>query len=58
MKRYAFVAGRLREVRACWVWLFELLHIGMELPEHDKALREVVEAMEAYNRKCQVYLRG
>lgn len=58
MNRYAFVQGHLRQVRPCWAWLFRLLGIGMELPPHDVALREVIEAMEAYQRKCEVYLRG
>lgn len=58
MKRYAYTQGRLRQVKDRWVWLFKLLDIGIELPPHDVALREVIEAMELYHRKCEVYLRG
>lgn len=58
MNRYAFFRGRLRQVKSCWVWLFKLLNIGIELPAHDVALREVMEAMELYHRKCEVYIRG
>lgn len=57
MKLYAWNKGRLREVKDCWVWLFKLLRIGFELPEHSQALREVMQAMETYHRACQIYLR-
>ena len=56
-RRFAWVRGELREVRPCWVWLFSLLRIGFEMPEQAQALREVMQAMETYHRKCQVYLR-
>ena len=55
--RYAYVNGRLREVKDKWVWLFRLLEIGYELPDKSQALIEAMEAMETYNRKCQIYLR-
>lgn len=57
-RRFAWVRGELREVRPCWVWLFRLLRIGFEMPEQTQALREVVQAMETYHRKCQIYLRA
>lgn len=57
-RRYAWVRGTLREVRPCWVWLFRLLRIGFEMPEQSQALREVMQAMETYHRKCQIYLRA
>lgn len=58
MNRYAYFRGHLRQVRPCWAWLFRLLNIGMELPDGDTALREVMEAMERYHRACEVYLRA
>ena len=58
MNRYAYFRGHLRQVRPCWAWLFRLLNIGMELPDGDTALKEVMEAMERYRRKCEVYLRA
>lgn len=58
MKRYVWIKGRLREVKDRWVWLFRLLGIGMELPDGDTALKEVMTAMERYHRACEVYLRG
>lgn len=58
MKRYVWVKGRLRQVKDRWVWLFKLFDIGFELPDETKALREVMQAMETYHRKCQVYLRA
>lgn len=58
MKRYAWIKGRLRQVKDRWVWLFKLFDIGFELPDERKALREVMQAMETYHRKCQVYLRA
>ena len=56
MNLYVFVGGKYRQVRTCWVWLFKLLHIGVELPDRDTALREMLEIMELYDRKCQAYL--
>lgn len=58
MNRYAYFRGHLRQVKDCWVWLFRWLNIGIDLPAHDVALREVMEAMEVYHRKCEVYLRA
>ena len=56
-RRFAWVHGELREVRPCWRWLFRLLRIGFEMPEQSQALREVMQAMETYHRKCQIYLQ-
>ena len=56
-RRFAYVNGRLREVKDKWVWLFRLLEIGYELPDHSQALIELMDAMETYNLKCQIYLR-
>ena len=58
MNRYAYFRGHLRKVRPCWAWLFRLLNIGMELPDGDTALKEVMEAMERYHRTCEVDLRA
>ena len=55
-RRFAYVNGRLREVKDKWVWLFRLLEIGYELPDHSQALIELMDAMETYNLKCQIYL--
>ena len=56
-RRFAYVNGRLREVKEKWLWLFRLLQIGFELPEPSQALIELMDAMETYNRKCQIFLR-
>ena len=56
--RFAWVRGHLREVRPCWLWLFERLHIGFEVPSKSIALAEALEAAEIYHRKCQIYLKA
>jgi len=57
-RRFVWIRGELREVKDCWVWLFRLLRIGFELPDHSQALREVMQAMKTYHRACQVYLKA
>ena len=56
-RRFAYVNGRLREVKENWIWLFRLLQIGYELPDNSQALIEAMEAMETCSLKCQIYLR-
>lgn len=55
---FAWQNGRLREVKRCWVWLFRLLQIGFIIPPEAEALCEVMNAMETYNRKCQIYFKA
>ena len=57
-RRYAYVNGRLREVKDKWVWLFRLLEIGYELPDKSQALIEAMEAMETCALKCQLYVKA
>lgn len=56
-RRFMWVKGKLKEVRSCWLWLFDFLNIGFVLPPDDIALKEVMQAAEDYHRVCQVYLR-
>ena len=56
-RRFMWVNGKLREVRNCWLGLFNFLNIGFILPSHDIALKDVMQAAEDYHRVCQVYLR-
>ena len=58
MRRFVWFKGKLREVKARWLWLFRLLDIGFELPAKEQALIEVMQAMEIYSRKCHVYLKA
>lgn len=57
-RRFAYVNGRLREVKDKWVWLFRLLEIGYELPDKSQALIEAMEAMETCALKCQLYVKA
>ena len=57
-RRFAYVNGRLREVKENWIWLFRLLQIGYELPDKSQALIEAMEAMETCALKCQLYVKA
>lgn len=57
-RRFAYVNGRLREVKENWIWLFRLMQIGYELPDKSQALIEAMEAMETCTLKCQLYVKA
>ena len=42
-RTFMWVKGKLKEVRSCWLWLFDFLNIGFVLPPGDIALKEVTK---------------